>query len=148
MEKTEAKAAGDSLKPSSPLFLFGKKGVSPPTQGSCPSCAVVLWSQSPCTCLSQLRPHSLHAFHAHLLLNESLSPTLHVQWVTMSSAFNFLSSTVPPFTSVLKPVLSLASHFVGKATMAPSGPLSSPLCTQPLGAFSKKHGLSFFPSKN
>lgn len=67
-EKTEAKEVGEALKPSSSLSPLGKKGVTPLTQGSSPTCAVLLLShQSPVSLsLSQLHPHSLHPFHSHL----------------------------------------------------------------------------------
>ena len=86
------------------------------------------------------------AQHLLSLLNESLFSTL---YVTMSGTFNFLSSGVPPFTSFLKPLLTLASHFVYMAVTAPSSPLSPLLCTQLLETYcKKKNGFSPFPSEN
>lgn len=84
MEKTEAKEVRDPLKPSSPLFLLGKIGVSPPTPG-----------QRPCLCRGsgairhpRACPHSLHPFHPQLpsplpyrLLTPQLCPIeQHLTW--------------------------------------------------------------------
>lgn len=71
------------------------------------------------------------------LLSEPLFSTLCVHLGIMPGAFDFLSSGVPPFTSFLKPLLGLASHFVCMAVTAPKGPLASSLCTQLLEAFLK-----------
>lgn len=79
--------------------------------------------------------NTVGAQHLLSLLNESLFSTL---YVTMSGTFSFLSSGVLPFTSFLKPLLTLASHFVYMAVTAPSGPLSPLLCTQLLETYCKK----------
>lgn len=90
--------------------------------------------------------HTVGAQHLLSLLNDSLFSTL---YVAMSGTFIFLSRGVPPFTSFLKPLLTLASHCIYLAVTAPSGPLSPLLCTQLLETYCKKEkSFSPFPSEN
>lgn len=64
--------------------------------------------------------HTVGAEHLLSLPKESLFSTLRVQLAITPGTFEFLSGGgPPPFTSFLKPLLSLASHFVCMAGTAP-----------------------------
>ena len=90
--------------------------------------------------------HTVGAQHLLSLLNDSLFSTC---YVTTSGTFIFLSSGVPPFTSFLKPLLTLASHCIYLAVTAPNGPLSPLLCTWLLETYCKKEKcFSPLPSEN
>lgn len=82
--------------------------------------------------------HTVGTRHLLSLLNESLFSTYMSDWSPHPVHLTFSPAGSPHplhFASFLKPLLSLASHFVRMAVTVPSGPLSSPLCTQPVGSF-------------
>lgn len=82
--------------------------------------------------------HRVGTQHLLNLLTESLFSTYMSDWSPHPVHLTFSPAGSPHplhFTLFLKPLLSLASHFVCMAMTVPSGPLSSSLCTQPVGSF-------------
>lgn len=76
--REQDKEVGHSLKPSLPLFLLVKKGVSLPTQGSCPylhcgaldpsvTCELASITAAPSLLILWLLLNSLHPFYPHRL---------------------------------------------------------------------------------